>query len=86
MIIGILVCGILAYALFDVGRTLVRRMRGSAARAAAESRPFEARTAEAHAAAWANELETVEEILGAEALWTEADQEWLESRRISLPT
>ncbi|OLT36910.1 hypothetical protein BJF79_30440 [Actinomadura sp. CNU-125] len=30
--------------------------------------------------AWADELESVESML-----WTEADQEWLESRRISLP-
>ncbi|MFV2172863.1 hypothetical protein ACFHW2_34050 [Actinomadura sp. LOL_016] len=91
MVIAILVCGLLAYALFDIGRTLVRRRRAAAtvaaaAVAAAEARAFEARTTEARAAAaWADELETVEAILGTEALWTEADQEWLESRRISLP-
>ncbi|GGV13272.1 hypothetical protein GCM10010182_37230 [Actinomadura cremea] len=89
MVIAILVCGLLAYALFDIGRTLVRRRRAAAtvaAAAAAQARAFEARTTEARAAAaWADELETVEAILGTEALWTEADQEWLESRRISLP-
>ncbi|MEV5827841.1 hypothetical protein AB0L25_19950 [Spirillospora sp. NPDC052242] len=67
MVVGVLVCGVLVYALFDVVRTVVRRRRAVAA-------------AEAAAAAWADGLETLEPML-----WTEADQEWLESRRISLP-
>ncbi|WP_026401161.1 hypothetical protein [Actinomadura rifamycini] len=67
MVVAILVCGVLVYALFDLVRTGVRRRRAAAAHAAA-------------AAAWAEELETLGPML-----WTEADQEWLESRRISLP-
>ncbi|MFD0903415.1 hypothetical protein [Actinomadura sediminis] len=76
MVIAILVCGVLAYAVFDVVRTLVRRRKARAAAAAA----LEAAALEAAAAAWADELESLEPML-----WTEADQEWLESRRISLP-
>lgn len=67
MVIGMLVCGVLVYALFDVVRTVARRRRAVAA-------------AEAAAATWAEGLATLEPML-----WTEADQEWLESRRISLP-
>ncbi|MBE1534514.1 hypothetical protein [Actinomadura algeriensis] len=79
MVIGVLVCGILAYAIFDVVWTFARRRK---ARAAAAALAAAAAAAEARAvAAWADELETVESIL-----WTEADQRWLESRRISLPT
>ncbi|MEU9025524.1 hypothetical protein [Actinomadura sp. NPDC048394] len=78
MFFAIVAGGILVYAVVDLVRAAIRRRR---ARRAALARPRLWTEPEALTAA------ELERLAGAEPealMWTEDDQRWLESRRISL--
>jgi hypothetical protein len=78
MFLALVVGGILVYAAVDLVRAAIRKRR---ARRAALPRPQHRAEPEALTAA---ELERLVAAEPEALMWTEDDQRWLESRRISL--